>query len=430
VLNHFASPAVLNVRRDIKMSVVSGFVLVHTDTHTYTHILKGLLCAFHSFTMASRDDVSRTPTPSNGPVQLGAAAAQVAHSFSHSPPAQPDQTQDCLPHLSKPYVSAQPDQTQDCLPDLSKPSYVSAQASQAQNCLPRLSNQIQIPGLPQHDRIHALINRFIEIGEGINRVEEWAEYHTLTLTEWRELRILAEPTLEEYNLRPDYDPDRQELAIRMPTTRLHDKTAKFAITLILTHLRNHVAEAAEFEIDPCLQLKFYNHAEKYPDYAIYDNIPSYYPQLVLELGYSNKPTPRLAEHYLRGSGGHIRTAVAFNLRYGEGAVKQHSVVVYRLELDHTAHPSTSISADTHVLREYNTDGSYQNRDGSVHFRPSDFGIDGANGNDFTIPFKEFLDAADRAEFVHNIPIPPPRVSFTEQRRHPMTTRSIVRTGAQ
>jgi hypothetical protein len=362
--------------------------------------------------MASRDDVSRTPTPSNGPVHLGAAAAQVAHSFSRSPPAQPDQTQDCLP-------------------DLSKPSYVSAQPSQAQHSPTQLSNQIQIPGLPQHDRIHALINRFVEIGEGIKRVEEWAEYHTLTLSEWRELRILAETTLEEYNLRPDYDPDRQELAIRMPTSRLHDETAVLAKDLILGHLRSHlVAETADFVARGARQQKFHNNGEKCPDYAIYDNILSYYPQLVLELGYSNKPTPQLAEHYLRGSGGHIRTAVAFNLRYGDGAVKQHSVVVYRLELDHTAHPSTSISADTHVLRKYNTDGSYENCDGSVHFRPSDFGIDGANGNDFTIPFKEFLDAADRADFVHNIPIPPPRVSFTEQRRHPMTTRSTARTGAQ
>jgi hypothetical protein len=336
--------------------------------------------------MAFRDQGglrSRTPTPSNGPVHLN-PAAHVAPDFPQSSPSEDVS----LPTRSK--TSAQPNQPQE---SLVRPSTL-FQTSDPPDA------STQQDSLIQRDYVHAVANRILEIGRGA-RGEHW-ECHTLTPSQWEEVQVLAKETFQEDKIRVDYDPDRKELVIRMPS-REHDVTAPRAARLIVKSIHDHLgAQAAEVFEEPCGDILFQNKAKKCPDWGIYENASSYFPTTVLEVGYANKPTAELAADYMKLSGGLIRTVVAFNLLYGKDTVKQHSIVVHRLEK--TAHHPASIQSTTHVLREYGKDGTYKSHDGSVHFSSSDFGID-ANKTPFSIPYKEFLEVADRAEVVQNLPRP-------------------------
>jgi hypothetical protein len=287
---------------------------------------------------------------------------------------------------------------------------------------------------PQHNRIHTLVNRLIEIGEGIGLVEEWAEYHTLTLPEWRELQVVAEETPATYKIRLDYDPDRQELAIRMPTSSFHNIVAKDTTELLLQRLRDYVGDAQtrEFSNWHEVHLKFPNSGERSADFGIFDNI-SRYPKLVVEVGYSNKPLRHLAEEYMRSSNGHIRTIVVVDPRYCKDTKPQlHSIRIYRLKI--TGNTLECTLSAKHILRAYKNDGTYTDFDDTVQFYPSDFS-NNTNDDSFGIPFKEFLDVIDRAEVYENAPEPPPIVpnpiwvSSTrspDRARHPMTTRSRSR----
>jgi hypothetical protein len=281
-----------------------------------------------------------------------------------------------------------------------------ANPPQRDRFLPQVSPQVQTfeptSNPPQHDRIHTLINRLIEIGEGIGLVEEWAEYHIVTLPEWRELQVVAEPTLEQYKLRLDYDPDRQELAIRMAPSVFHDTSGNLVIALILGYLHGYLS--TEFYAPQVPAQKFSNEGQKLPDNAIYDNFFSYWPRFVLEVAYSKKPVLQLPEEYMRWSEGHIRTVMVLNLRYCKDTKpQQHSIKIYRLKV--TGNSLECTLSATHILREYENDGTYTDFDGAVQFYLSDFS-NNTNNDSFSIPFKEFLDAIDKAEVKHNTPKPP------------------------
>jgi hypothetical protein len=212
--------------------------------------------------------------------------------------------------------------------------------------------------------------------------------------------------LQEDKIRIDYDPDRKELVIRMPS-REHEATAAEAARLILKSIHDHLgAQAAHLFDHPCEDINLYNHqAKKSPDWGIYENVHSYFPKMVLEVGHSNKPTAQLAADYLTLAGGHIRSVVAFNLLHSKETMKQHSIVVHRREK--IARRPASMHSTVHVLREYGEDGTYKNHDGSVHFSPSDFAINSSKGP-FSIPYKEFLEAADRADMFPNLSFPIPK----------------------
>jgi hypothetical protein len=180
----------------------------------------------------------------------------------------------------------------------------------------------------------------------------------------------------------------------MPATRYHDKVGEFACEVILQHFRHHIgdAETAGLHKEKAFQQKYLDCGEKFPDYALYDKINAKYPKLTLEVGYANKPTPELARDYIiKVSQGHTRTVVTVDLKYGNRAIKQHLITIYRLKLSARTYRTTT---KTYILRDYERDGTYTNHTGFVEFRPSDLAI--ASNNSFSIPFEEFLDAIDKA----------------------------------
>jgi hypothetical protein len=214
--------------------------------------------------------------------------------------------------------------------------------------------------------------------------------------------------VENYHrIRVDYDPDRQKLAIRMPASKFHNTVAKDTTEFLLQRFRDHVgddAQTREFVTLYEVQLEFSKSAENSADYSIFNNRRSRHPKLVVEVGYSSKPTPELAEKYIGLSDGRIRTVVVINLKYE--AEKQHSIDIYRLELTATTY-KIALSA-TYVLRKYSEDGAtFTNYDNAVKFYPADFGIGAGQENPFTIRFKEFLDIIDVAENSHDVDEPSP-----------------------
>jgi hypothetical protein len=167
--------------------------------------------------------------------------------------------------------------------------------------------------------------------------------------------------------------------------------------LIILHFHHHHPHKPR---SPIAQLKL--KTLSFSHIAIYDNKDFEHPVLVVEVGLSSKPPPELSESYIKSSEGNIRTVVAINLRYG--AVKQHSIDIYRLELGATTYQI--VLSATYVLRKYSKDGAtFTNCDGAVKFYPADFGIGVGKEDPFTITFKEFLDVIDDAENSHKVAQP-------------------------
>lgn len=178
----------------------------------------------------------------------------------------------------------------------------------------------------------ALPQVLVDVVRGLDSDPLDVDYYKSFPLSWEDFKSTRE-VIEATFRRFDYDPFKEQITIRMPTT-IHDSFASSVNTVVIEKLRtltgvNTATMKFAQDIRPLLSSDIFidnprqpagrdddvdKETQKTPDLQ-YTHINSKHPGLVVEVAYSQegKKLKKLAADYIRRSRGRIRSVVGFNI---------------------------------------------------------------------------------------------------------------------